>query len=87
MLFDPDTPYNDLQLLPPKAEIETKAMLRKAIAANKALAELKGVGDLIPNHGVLINASSAGSEAVVGDRGYCTKASTWLGRRMIKFFF
>ena len=27
-----------------------------AIAANKALAELKGAGDLIPNQGVLINA-------------------------------
>jgi hypothetical protein len=30
--------------------------LRKAIAANKALAELKGAGELIPNQGVLINA-------------------------------
>jgi hypothetical protein len=55
MLFDPDTPYNDLPLLPRKAEIETKAILRKAIGANKALAELKGAGDLIPNQGVLIN--------------------------------
>ncbi len=50
-------PYpNDLRLLPPKAELETKAVLKKAIAANKALAELKGAGDLIPNQGVLINA-------------------------------
>ena len=56
MSFDPDRPYNDLPLLPPKAELETKAVLRKAIAANKALAELKGAGDLIPNQGVLINA-------------------------------
>jgi Fic family protein len=55
MSFDPDKPFNDLPLLPPKAELETKAVLRKAIAANKALAELKGVGDLIPNQGVLIN--------------------------------
>jgi len=31
-------------------------MLKKAISANKALAELKGAGDLIPNQGVLINA-------------------------------
>jgi len=36
-------------LLPPEAEVETKAVPRKAIAANKALAELKGAGDLIPN--------------------------------------
>jgi cell filamentation protein, protein adenylyltransferase len=51
MSFDPDKPFNDLPLLPPKAELETKAVLRKAIAANKALAELKGEGDLIPNQG------------------------------------
>jgi len=38
------SPCNDLPLLPPKAELETKAVLRKAIAANKALAELKGAG-------------------------------------------
>jgi hypothetical protein len=38
MSFDPNNPYNDLALLPPKAELETKAVLRKAIAANKALA-------------------------------------------------
>jgi len=42
MPFDPDKSYNDLSLLPPKAELETKAILRKATAANKALAELKG---------------------------------------------
>ena len=37
MSFDPIIPYNDLALLPPKAEMDTKAVLRKAIAANKAL--------------------------------------------------
>jgi len=46
ILFDPDRPYNDLPLLPPKAELETKAVLKKTIAANKALAELKGTGGL-----------------------------------------
>jgi len=56
MSFDPDKPYNDLPLLSPKAELETKAVPRKAIAANKALAELKGVGELIPNQSVLIHA-------------------------------
>ena len=55
MPFDSDKPCNDLPLLPPKAELETK-VLRKAIAANKALEELKGAGDFIPNQGVLINA-------------------------------
>ena len=56
MSFDPDKPYNDLPLLPPKAELETKAVLRKTIAANKVLAELKGAGESIPNESVLIHA-------------------------------
>ena len=43
-MFDANKPYNDLPLLPPKAELETKPILRKAIAANKALAELKARG-------------------------------------------
>ena len=55
MSFDPIKPYNALPLLPPKAELETRDVLRKAIAANKALAELKGAGDLIPNQAILIN--------------------------------
>ena len=56
MRFDPEQPYNDLPLLPPKRELETKAVLKKCVAANRALAELKGAGDLIPNQAVLINA-------------------------------
>ena len=56
MSFDPDKAYNDLPLLPPKAELENKAALTKAVAANKVPAELKGPGDSIPNQGVLINA-------------------------------
>ena len=56
MPFDPQTPYNDLPLLPPPGELETKAVLKKAIAANKALAELKGAGELIPDQSLLIQA-------------------------------
>ncbi|MEP6672783.1 MAG: Fic/DOC family N-terminal domain-containing protein [Chthoniobacter sp.] len=56
MPFDPEEPYNDLPLLPPRGELETKAVLKRCVAANKALAELKGTGDLIPNQSVLINA-------------------------------
>jgi hypothetical protein len=41
MCFDPDEPYGERSLLPPKAKLESKVVLRKAIAANKALAELK----------------------------------------------
>jgi Fic family protein len=56
MTFDPREPYNELPLLPPAVELETKAVQKKCIAANKALAELKGAGDLIPNQAILINA-------------------------------
>ena len=47
MPFDPDKPYNDLPLLPPKAELETKAVLRRS-RLTKTLAELKGAGALRP---------------------------------------
>ena len=80
MPFDPDIPYNDLPLLPPKAELETKAVLRKAIAANKALAELKGAGDLIPYQGVLINV--AGSQAVAQRRDRASNNAICLARHM-----
>ena len=55
MPFDPAKPYNALPLLPPKADLETKAVLKKAIAANRALAELKGLGQTIPNQTMLVN--------------------------------
>jgi Fic family protein len=55
MVFLPDKPFNDLPLLPPKAEIETKATLKKAISAGRALAELKGLGKTIPNQSILVN--------------------------------
>jgi Fic family protein len=55
MSFDPEKPFNDLPLLPPKAEIETKATLKKAISAGRALAELKGLGKTIPNQAILVN--------------------------------
>ena len=55
MGFDPNKPYNELPLLPPKANIETKDILRKTISSNRALAELKGVATLIPNQNILIN--------------------------------
>jgi Fic family protein len=54
MTFDPNMPYNDLPLLPPRAEIETTAVLKKALPAGRALAELKGVGETIPNQTILV---------------------------------
>ena len=53
--FDPAKPYNDLPPLPPKADIESKAILKKCVTARAALAELKQAGGLIPNQTVLIN--------------------------------
>lgn len=55
MPFDRNHPYNDLPLLPPAAELETKAVLKQAIAANRVLANLRGLAAQIPNQGVLIN--------------------------------
>lgn len=54
--MNPNQPYNDLPLLPPAVELENNvAILKKAIAANKALAELKGAVKSIPNQGILVN--------------------------------
>lgn len=46
--------YN-LKPLPPKVELETKAVLKKASAAHRYLAELKGMAKTIPNENILIN--------------------------------
>jgi len=54
MPYRPNEPYNDLPPLPPP-NIETTRVLRLCISASRALAELKGAGDLIPNQAILIN--------------------------------
>jgi Fic family protein len=43
-------------MLPPDVELETKAVLKQLARANRALAELKGYADTIPNKYILINA-------------------------------
>ena len=55
MTFNREQPYNDLPELPPEAELETPAVLKAAIGANRALAELKGKAESIPNQSILIN--------------------------------
>lgn len=55
MAFVADQPYNALPLLPPAVDIDTKAILRKTISAGRALAELKGIGETIPDQSILIN--------------------------------
>lgn len=55
MTYDPKVPFNDLPSLPPPVDVETKGVLKRAIAANRALAELKGQGAIIPNQSMLVN--------------------------------
>jgi Fic family protein len=45
-----------LPMLPPKINLETKAVLKALARASRALAELKGYADTIPNKHILINA-------------------------------
>ena len=47
---------NKLQFLPPEIELETKRILRQLTRSHRALAELKGFSDMIPNKNILINA-------------------------------
>lgn len=53
--FDPRTPFNTLPLLPPKVELESRAILKACIAARAALAEVDAAAELIPNPAILIN--------------------------------
>jgi Fic family protein len=55
MSWQADQPYNQLPLLPPAAEIETRAVLKACIPARAALAELRQAGELLPNQSMLIN--------------------------------
>lgn len=54
LMFDPKTPYNALPKLPPKAEIETRQVLKKWGLARSAIAELRLAGQTIPDQSVLV---------------------------------
>jgi Fic family protein len=55
--FDPQKPYDALPLLPPdSAKTDTVAVLRQENKTVSALAELKGLANIIPNQSILINA-------------------------------
>lgn len=51
----PDQPYDGLPRLPPAAELETKAVLKRCIGARAALGELKQAVDLIAGPEMLMN--------------------------------
>lgn len=53
--FNRNTPYNDLPLLPPQVDLETKAVLRKVISASRALAQLNGILVSLPNPGLFVD--------------------------------
>ena len=53
--FDSGKPYNDLPLLPPAADLESREVLRACIGARAAVAELKQAGHMLPNQAILIN--------------------------------
>src|SRR5215831_10694795 len=50
-----NVPYRQLPLLPPAADLQTKAILKQCIKSSRALAELKRATELNPNQAVLIN--------------------------------
>ena len=47
---------NSLSKLPPNVELETKYILKQLAGSHRALAELKGFSEMIPNKNILINA-------------------------------
>ena len=55
MIYNPTQPYNDLPLLPPLSDLETKPVLKLCTKANRALAELKGQLNRIPNPSIMTN--------------------------------
>ncbi|MBU0559012.1 MAG: Fic family protein, partial [Bacteroidetes bacterium] len=55
ILFEREKPYNNLPLLPPGAEIENTAILKKTISASRALSELKGSITRLPNPTLFID--------------------------------
>lgn len=53
--FNKSQPYNELPLLPPQAELETKEILTKTIRASRALAQLNGAIRNLPNPSLFLD--------------------------------
>ena len=53
--FNKSQPYNNLPLLPPKADLETKEILTKTIKASRALAQLNGAIRNLPNPSLFLD--------------------------------
>ncbi len=55
MIYDLSIPYDDLLLLPPADDINTKPVLAQCIKSSHALGKLKGTSAKIPDQTSLIN--------------------------------
>jgi Fic family protein len=53
--FNKSKPFNNLPLLPPKADLETKEILTKTIKASRALAQLNGAIRNLPNPSLFLD--------------------------------
>ena len=74
---------NKLEMLPLKKDIETKRILKQLSRTSRALAELRGVANTMPNQNILINAimineakTSSGIENIVTTHDEIYKAMT-----------
>lgn len=55
--FEAETPYNELPLIPPSPDkYESIKLWKQESIARSAIAELKGIANIIPNQAILINA-------------------------------
>ncbi len=50
-----DRSYNSLPILPPKDFTETGNILKQLINSHRALAELKGYAELLPNKSIVLS--------------------------------
>lgn len=53
--MNPEKPYNELPLLPPKIDLETPAIYRQLLKSTRALAEMKGTAGQLPSQYILID--------------------------------
>ncbi|RYZ24718.1 MAG: Fic family protein [Propionibacteriaceae bacterium] len=58
MTWDPEVPYDELPLLPPPGDQESRAVLKATIAARASLAALDQAARLLPDPAVLLNAAT-----------------------------
>ena len=52
-MLDPNRPYNELPPLPPNADVETHAILKKCVGARAALEGLRLAGEMVPDRTIL----------------------------------